>query len=362
MKSVNSLNQVQTSISPYAFAIPTPSIAGKRVFITGATGFIGNRLLRRLLANDCQVKCSIRANRSQVRYSAKNLDWVRGDLRVKTPWLPKAIDGCDYVFHLAAATRSARSADLPEINTSTFRTVLEACAAARRPPKLVFVSSLAAAGPSSGNRLLSETDEKNPVSHYGKSKAACEDLAAEYAGKIPISIVRPPIVLGPGDGNGFELFKSIKRWRCHLVPGFQDHLFSVIHVDDLVSALLRVAESGQRLGGTDPSKGIYFATSDSVLTYAGLGQQIGLAVGHPNVKLLRVANWMLRSAGLINELIGRITGKPRLLNRDKCREGTAGSWACSAEKLRKETGFRVETPLEERLAETAEWYRQAGWL
>lgn len=361
MKSVNSFNQVQQSTTPYRFAHPSPSILGKRVFLTGATGFIGQRLLNRLLSHQCYVTGTIRKSPPRIHRSNQSVSWVSCDLGRSDNTLGEAIEGCDYVFHLAAATRSTRSQNLVAKNVLAFRAVLDACAAARRPPKLVYVSSLAAVGPSIGNQLLTEEVPKRPVSYYGKSKAACENLAIEYAESFPISIVRPPIVLGPGDRNGFQLFNSIKRWRYHMVPGFRDHLFSVIHVDDLSTALIRVAELGRRISRDNPSQGIYFATGDSVLTYAGLGKQIGIAVGHTETKLLRVPKWSLRAVGAINDIISRITGKQTFLNHDKCREGTAGSWACSGTKLRTETGFRVSASFEQRLAETAEWYQREGW-
>ena len=359
MRSVNSSHQFQTSISPFQFVAPAPRIDGKRIFVTGATGFIGRRLLPRLVSRECQVLGSTRSNPLP---SSQKVQWIQSNLGVDQLSLREKIEGCDYVFHLAAATRSARSADLVAQNTSSFRAVLEACAAIRRPPKLVFVSSLAACGPCVGDQLHTEDVKKRLISFYGKSKAACEDLAFEYAEQIPISIVRPPIVLGPGDRNGFKLFQSIKRWRCHLVPGYSNHLFSLIHVDDLVSALIRVAELGRRISPDSASQGVYFATSDCVLTYAGLGRQIGFAVGHDKIKFLRIPKWLMRFAGSMNELVGQATGKSKFLNRDKCREGTAGSWACSGEKLRTETGFRVEATLESRLKETANWYQTEGWL
>ena len=227
---------------------------------------------------------------------------------------------------------------------------------------MVFISSLAAVGPSSGTRLLTEEDECRPVSHYGRSKLACEQLAAKYSKRMPISVVRAPIVLGEGDEHGLELFKTIDRFHCHFVPGFRNRLFSIIHAHDLVDALIAVAERGKRLDMSSNGQGIYFAAANEVVTYADLGRQIGKAVGNRWTLVIRVIEPCIWLSGAINELIGRIKGQPQYLNLDKSREAVAGPWACSAEKLRKEVGFDISVSIQTRLQQTVAWFRQKGWL
>ena len=92
-----------------------------------------------------------------------------------------------------------------------------------------------------------EADPPSPVSNYGHSKLAGELAAVARAGELPISIVRPPIVLGEGDATCCPLFKMIARTGVHLVAGGPDVQLSTIHVADLVEALIRAAELGQRL-------------------------------------------------------------------------------------------------------------------
>ena len=151
------------------------------------------------------------------------------------------------MIHLAASTHAVNSSDMIEGNSRVLENVLLACAARSTPPKLVFVSSLAAVGPSTGSRPRQETDPRKPISNYGRSKAASELVAMKFASRVPISIVRPPIVLGGGDRHGLDLFRPIDMFGWHFVPGFREFNFSVVHVEDLATALIGVAERGQRL-------------------------------------------------------------------------------------------------------------------
>ena len=94
-----------------------------------------------------------------------------------------------------------------------------------------------------------EKDEVSPVSHYGRSKRAGELAVMDFASQVPTTIVRPPIVVGERDRDAFQWFQLIQKLGIHVTPGFSDHHYSLIHVDDLVSALMLAAERGSRLTG-----------------------------------------------------------------------------------------------------------------
>jgi len=236
------------------------------------------------------------------------------------------------------------------------------------PPVVVMVSSVAAAGPSHPDRLRIESDRPAPVSHYGRSKWAAELAAREFAHAVPITIIRPPIVLGPADREGLPMFTSVARTGLHFVPGRVPHRFSVVHVDDLTQALILAAERGLRLEPgvpalrRDDSRGIYHIAGDEHPTYADLGRLIGKAVGRSRVRIVRIPMRAIWAAALVVELGMRIRKKSQYLNLDKAREIAAGSWTCSPEKAGRELGFRPAAPMTERLRQTADWYRAAGWL
>lgn len=332
-----------------------------RVLVTGATGFIGYHLVKRLSHSGHDVSCLIRKRSRATQLEPFDPQFVIGDVTDPDAFR-EALQGVETVYHLAGATKALKASRLWEINETGTRNVAAACAQLDSPPLLVHVSSLAAAGPAPPGRPLTETDPLRPVSKYGFSKLAAEQAAVAFASQVPTTIVRPPIVLGEFDTDGLEMFKGIANWGVHLVPGFRDHLFSVIHAADLAHALMLAAERGKRVRSGASVDGFYFASADESLTYSELGRLIGQAVGRPRVAVLHAPGAAVWSIATMNEGISQLRRRPHILNLDKAREAAAGSWACSSESLRRDTGYRPEATLRERLRETARWYVAQGLL
>lgn len=329
--------------------------------VTGASGFVGGHLVQRLHDYGYDTTCLVRAGSDLSRLIPYQPRFVTGDI-TDGESLAAAVAGVDVVFHLAGATKCLRIEEFARVNIDGVRNVAQACAGCATPPTMILVSSLAAAGPSAVDRLRVETDPPAPVSNYGHSKLAGEYAAMRYADRIPITIIRPPIVLGEADRDGWSLFDSIARWNLHLVPGMSDDLFSVIHGDDLAEALILAARDGHRLRDANSTDGIYFAAADETPTYAELGRMIGEAVGRDHVRIVhspRSAVWCIAA---ISEFASQIRRRPHILGLDKAREATAGSWACDDRALRRDTGFAPACSLQQRLVQTAHWYAQQGWL
>ncbi len=343
------------------------------VLVTGATGFIGRRLVRRLAERGCRVSCVVRADSDVDELRSIGVELLPGD--VTDPGsLHRALteSRATAVFHLAGLVLARNLGEFMRVNASGVENIAAACAAQARPPVLVHVSSLAACGTSRGDRLRSESDAAAPVSNYGRSKLAGELAAAKFAGTFPITIVRPPIVYGPGDRAFFEVFRTIERWGIHIVPswgsgGGDAMRVSLVHVDDLVEGLILAAEKGERLGGNAASgHGIYFVAGgrlDESVAYAELGEAIATALGRRPPAIFRVPGPLLRAVAVASDVASHFRGKPHWINRDKIAEALApGSWTCSSAKARSTLGWSPEVSLAIRLSDTADWYRQAGWL
>jgi nucleoside-diphosphate-sugar epimerase len=208
-----------------------------------------------------------------------------------------------------------------------------------------------------------EGDSPTPVSEYGRSKLAGELAAARHAGTTEITIVRPPIVFGPDDRGVLEMFRPIARRGVHVVPGRQERRVSLIHVADLVSLLLLTAEKGERLRPDGaPGQGIYFIAAQEYPTYAELGQAMARALGRKRARVVHMPGPLVRLVGLCGDALGRMRQRPGWVNSDKMAEALAGSWTCSSAKARRQLGWSPAATLADRLRETAQWYRQAGWL
>lgn len=334
------------------------------VLVTGASGFIGRHLVRRLVELGYQVSCLVRATSHIDELRSAGAQLITGDITDRGS-IGRAIEAsnADIVFHLAGLTKAIRTDDFQRVNAGGVESVADACADSINKPVLVVVSSLAAAGPCTAGKQRVESAVATPVSAYGRSKLAGEQAAARYAGVVPISIVRPPIVFGDGDRSMLEIFRPIARWGIHTVPGRGERRLSLIHVADLVEGLLLVAEKGERLHQNgSQGQGIYFMAADDYPRYVELGQVIATALGKKRATVVHLPEPLVKLAGLCGDAMTWIRQRPAWLNSDKMAEALAGSWMCSSEKANTQLGWYPATALAERLHETAQWYRQARWL
>jgi nucleoside-diphosphate-sugar epimerase len=334
------------------------------VLVTGASGFIGQHLVRRLIERGDRVSCVVRATSpiDELRSSGARL--IVGDATDRAG-MERALaeSRAGVVFHLAGLLKAVRTADFARVNAGGVESVAAACAGRAGRPLLVVVSSLAAAGPCAGDQPRVEGDSPAPVSAYGRSKLAGELAASRHAGEMEITIVRPPIVFGPGDRGVLEMFRPIAHTGLHVVPGSMERRVSLIHVADLVELLLLAAGKGERLRPDGaPGQGIYFVAADQDPTYAELGQAIARAMGKKRATVVHVPGPLVRLVGRCGDALGRVRQRPGWVNSDKMAEALAGSWMCSSAKARTRLGWSPAATLAERLRETAQWYRQAGWL
>lgn len=338
------------------------------VLVTGASGFIGTKLVERLAARGDRVTCLVRRHSNRAAIEPLGVSFALGDVRDPDA-VRSAVGDAEIVYHLAGLPTAFRAADLMQVNAEGFRNVAAACAQRDTPPVIVNVSSLAAAGPSPPDRARTESDPPQPVSHYGRSKRAAELIAEEYAAQVPITVVRPPIVFGEGDLQMRNVFKCIFRYGVHLALGVAGSHYSLIHVDDLVDSLIACAERGSRLAGPEtrtnsgPTQGYYFVASDEQPTFAELGMMIGKSLGRKSVHILRSSGpTLLVPAAALAEGIARLRGRPYIFNFDKAREAMAGNWVCSPQCIRRDLGFTPQAPVADRLRQTADWYRRQNWL
>ena len=256
-----------------------------KVLVTGASGFIGTHLVAALAARGDEVTCLVRQSSRVDSLRQAGARFVFGDVTDRGS-LPAAVAGQSIVYHLAGCTQALDPRHFYRVNQRGVANVAQVCAGQTTPPVLVSVSSLAAAGPANDGQPKTEADRSEPVSHYGHSKRAGERAAEHFADRVPITIVRPPIVLGEGDRLGLPLFRSIARFGVHMVPGLDRRRFSLIHADDLVQLLILAAERGKRLPprGRPEShgpQGYYFAACEEDPAYADLGRMVAEVDGTP---------------------------------------------------------------------------------
>ncbi len=342
------------------------------ILVTGATGFIGGHLVRTLVSQHHRVRCLVRQRSSTTALASLDVELAVADLD-NPQELDRWVQDCDLVFHLAGRTSALKREDLFRTNALGSQAIAEACAKKLTPPTLIVVSSLAAAGTGVAGRPRDISDRIRPVSEYGRSKRAGELAAIAWAHRIPLSIVRPGIVFGPANREMLPMFLSVARYHVHAVPGFTARRVALIHDDDLIEILLRVAERGKRIApgqsrtSTPPaqrisSDGFYFVADPQFPTYAQLGRMLNVATGRSGALVLPIAEPIAWLAAAGNQWVNRLRGQTDSFNIDKMREAFAGHWTLQVSRLHSELGFVPPLSLQERLNATANWYRQHGWI
>jgi nucleoside-diphosphate-sugar epimerase len=340
-----------------------------RVLVTGATGFIGSKLTQRLVERGDDVTCLVRAS-SKVDYLRQlGVCLALGDVRDDEA-MRAAVKSVDVVYHVAGLTTAFSTKELMQVNAEALGKLLTACTDSAQPPIVLFVSSLSAAGPSAPDRPRAESDCPAPVSNYGRAKRAGEIIAEEFASHVPITIVRPPIVFGEGDLPMSHVFRTIARFNVHVAVGMAQYRYAMVHVWDLVDALILCAEKGSRLSpasehrnGCGSSLGYYFVADNEQPTFADFGRMIGDSMGRHRVRVLSTPGPILFwTFAAMAEAAARLRGRPHIFNLDKARDALAGNWTCNSQAIRDELGFAPNATLAERLRQTTDWYRQQNLL
>lgn len=323
--------------------------------VTGGSGFIGQHLVRRLLADGHEVRCLVRADgRGATLPAGASRHVVQFDSPA-TLIDCRALDDADAVFHLAAATRVPHSKDFIAANVTPTRHLLGALTARRQLARFVFVSSQAAAGPATAlDRPVDEEDMALPVEAYGRSKLEAERIVESFGDRIPTTIVRPCAVFGPRDRDFLTLFRLAERGVL-LYPGTAEHWLSILHVDDVVAGIIAVATSDAAVLRS------YFLASEQPLQWRQLGAAIAQAIGR-SVRQVNVPAPVVRAAAVVGDVIGRVTGTAMLASSEKAALSRHPFWICSARRARMEIGFQERRSLPDAVASTYLWYRDHGWL
>ncbi len=240
------------------------------------------------------------------------------------------------------------------VNAGGVGRLLAAIREAEVPPtRLVYVSSLAAGGPSAGATPIDEDVSPHPVSAYGRSKLAGEAELLRAPAGLSWSIVRPPIVYGPGERDLLQMFR-LSRGLVIPVVGFAERWYSIVHADDLCRGILAVAGSPAAAGRT------YYLANAVPVSGVGLARAVVLATGG-RARPLRVPDLVAALLAAGGSLAKPFRRRPPLLTLDKYPE-IVQSWVCSSARAARELRFDAQIPLDVGLQSVAHWYREAGWL
>ncbi len=300
------------------------------IALTGATGFIGGALARRLEAAGWQIRALVRPNSFRTHHSATAAQWVKGDLE-DLDSLRRLVQSVYALVHCAGAVRGVSQAHFNRVNVDGVARLVQA-AKEHQVPRFLLISSLAAREPR--------------LSPYAASKRLGEDVLAAAAGDMEWTALRPPAVYGPGDKELLPLFRWIGRGIAPIL-GSSNARFSLLYVEDLAEAAVRwldcrtVERCVFELHDGHPNG---YAWRDVVDTMARMHAK--------SVVSLRVPTIILRFLAGLNVMAARVFGYAPMLTPGKIREIRHPNWVCDNDAFRRVTGWSPKVSLEEGLRRT----------
>lgn len=326
--------------------------------VTGASGFIGRHLVSALYAAGAEVRV-LRRSQSRALVAETATSDVRAwevdltnarEVAASTIW-----DDATHVFHLAGLTRAARASEFIHANVTPTANIAAALAARTHPPKMLLVSSQAAAGPTPVG-VVARTDDMvaAPIEAYGRSKLAGEEAAWAWRSTVPLTVLRPCAVYGEGDRDFLAIFAQVQRSTAWFATS-PEHPLSLIYVGDLVECLLHVAVHPEARSQR------WLVAHDVAATWRALYREMADVSGTAP-RYRSVPGAVLRVGAAIGDIAGAVSGRTPLLSSQKLALAEARSWVCTSDALTRVTGWRARTPLLDGLRRTRAWYVAEGWL
>jgi UDP-glucose 4-epimerase len=300
------------------------------VAVTGGTGFVGKATISRLLEAGWKIRALARQNQTDIA----GVTWMKGALDNPNS-LIELCDGADAVLHIAGVVNAADAAGFEAGNVTGTANMIAAAKSAGIA-RFVHISSLSAREPQ--------------LSFYGASKAKAEKLVGTSL--LDWTIIRPPGIYGPGDGELLDMFKLAQRGIAFLPPNGRS---SWIHVDDLARLLVALLPSHE-----DATTRIFEAddATPGGWDHASFARAIGWALGR------RITAISLPSAALKIAAHGDrfFRGKRAKLTPDRANYMSHRNWVISQDAVPPAALWSPMIKTRQGLSDTVRWYRAQGWL
>lgn len=328
------------------------------IVITGATGFIGKNLARKLADDNYNVKCLVRETSNLEGLHHKNIKLHYGDLSDKQS-LEGLVGVDDVVYHLAGAVGSKDLHEYYQANLGGTKYLADICRNAKIK-KFVYLSTASAVGSGDGSNIIDEKTPCNPKTGYGRSKREAEKLllALHEKENFPAVILRAPIVYGPHDLNEtrdlsmIKLIKYVSNGKFFVAGKNGGAKRSICYVGNLVEGAIASAKTAKTSGQ------IYFISDEKTPTLLELGRTIAKVCGI-GLNEKRYPVCLANFIAYANEKISRLKGNFPQFNR-RVVKGITSDWVCSIEKAKNDFGYKLKYDLETALGETIKWYKERG--
>ena len=315
------------------------SFTGKRILITGGTGFIGSHLVARLAKMGNDVRVLVRASSNTERISClQNVTIIEGSI-LDLNSLIKASEGADIVYHLAAKLHlplDTKNPDLFPVNVDGTENLLKA-SVKNGVSKFVFISSTAVSFGIEDGSIIDESTPLKPAGLYGESKIQAGALVNEYSRKFGLNttILMPVVVYGYGEvGNVAKMITHVRNRKFYII-GKGETIRSLVYIDTVIEAMLCVTQSPNSNGET------YILTdrdNRSILEMVRfISTHFNTSIPKPFIPIP-----VAYIIGLSLELLGKCINKKVPLTRDIVKRLTTNQ-ICSSQYIQDTLGFAPRT-------------------
>lgn len=305
-----------------------------KIFLTGASGFVGRNLARRLVDSGHQVTVSVRPSSDRLRIPEEcSIEVI--DLNSEDE-LRRHLPGTDVIYHVAGAVKARSSEEFDRVNAGTTAALVNAANSVCPEALFVLTSSQAASGPCG----------TGPVTPYGRSKVLAENAVTGFR---RYTVVRPPAVFGPGDTATAPLYKWARR-GVTVSMGLSSGSFCMISVSDLTSFMVMLLNCPGAEGR------ILQPSWPELITWKRFHRALEHAAGKRIIRF-RVPGFIVHAAGFLAEVSASFSGSCPMVTREKARELTAASWPMMQQEVEVLTGWNPSQSPEATLAEAMSYWK-----
>jgi nucleoside-diphosphate-sugar epimerase len=326
------------------------------VLVTGATGFTGVHLVKALCAAGASVRAIVRASSDRSTLQDLPINWVIGDVFDEAT-VKQACAGVNVIFHVAAAYREAKISDDVYWNVHVKSTQLLAQYAQQQTgfKRFVHISTVGVHGHIK-SPPADEECEFSPGDQYQITKVEAEKWINQFSKEhdLPITIIRPAAIYGPGDRRLLKVFKLAKLPLIPVLGYGCKGLYHLIHVTDLVNFMIVAASHTQTLGQ------VYICANESPISIKDIIDMISRRLGR-TPRFIRLPATPFFLMGDLCELICKPLNIEPPIYRRRVAFFTKDRWF-NSQKLRKDTGFKMQYSNKSGIEQLTDWYLQAGWL
>jgi len=325
-----------------------------KVLVTGAGGFVGSHLAEALIKKGNEVVGLLAPEEDSPWIKNIEAAFIYGDINDKGS-LYKAVEGIEYIYHLASLLGRSQGEKIYQTNFGGTKNLVDVCLdLGIKLKRFLFVSSVAAMGPAQKKEIFDEEVRCKPVSDYGRSKLLAEQFLNSVKTRLPITIVRLPLVYGPRSFWGlFYLYKVINKG---ILIDIGQAETTVGFITDIVNGMISASESPIAAGET------YHLGEEKTYSTNEVMNIIAKALGKKTVRL-KIPYSVLSLAALLFELNAKITGTKPVFQRQAVTDYFKHRyWRVDVSKAKREFGFEAKVPFETGAKITADWYKKEGFI